>query len=269
MKKLIVLFLLVILTSCGSDEATPGFTRVLLNKNSDKAILDGGIFIGAANIEGIVGSYSVILDDENETAILEIPNGSYRFGGIGYAKNATSGNRISDDLRCGGASNGDIFNLNGQTLELTLVFDKATCTSDYFAPLNERDPGDATEIPLVRFASCSGALPTSAGAGCAPGTSLGGVVSFLAGSAGVTEETLTSNIIAIGAGTVVTPGANLTMRIPGGNDIVFPVLITTLNKKYFFPFGFNNGTKAVDDAVGEGVAFYNSTTDILEVYIKD
>ena len=128
--------------------------------------------VGAANIERIPGkSFSALLTDENQTVVLEIPNGSYRFGAIGYTKSG-NGSKISNNLRCAGANNGAIYNLNGQTIVLDLVLSQETCTDALFGPLSERDAGHPTNVPQIEFASCTGALPTAAEAGCTGGSGI-------------------------------------------------------------------------------------------------
>lgn len=261
-----ILFFTILFNSCG-DQRQVDFTRVIIRK-PDKAILDGGIFFGAQNVEGIGEQYGAFLDDEEDFAVLEIPNGSYRFGGIGYTKNATSGNKISDNLRCGASEEGKVYTLNGQTLELNLTFSKAICESEFFAKSTERDPGDATKIPLVEFGSCSGALPTAAGGTCAAG-SAGFVLALYQLEVG--GRKIQSNAFAIGAGdNTPTGGATLLIRIPPGNGVVFPVVFFNGSKSYLFSKGLSHGvTTPTSAATGEGVAFFNSGTDRYEVFLKD
>ncbi|MCP4912174.1 MAG: hypothetical protein GY909_03565 [Oligoflexia bacterium] len=257
------------LFACGSESNNPGFTKVILGKTSDKAILDGGIVVGAANIEGVIGSHAEILADENDIAVMEIPNGSYRFGGIGYTANTTSGNKISQNIRCAGANNGAVYNLNGQTIELTLDFSETACTNTLFAKSTERDPAANSTIPKVRFAMCSGALPTAAGAGCTGPGLTGGIVYLLNYVNGETTENIQSQTIAIGNGTVISTGTNKEMRIPVGNGIPVPVMIVTPGPKYYiFGKGLSQGTFSTDGQTSNGVSFYNATTDIVEVYLQ-
>lgn len=266
-----VFFLLgmLFLFACGSETNKSGYTKVVLGKVANKAVLDGGIVVGAANIEGVIGSHAEILTDENDVAVMEIPNGSYRFGGIGYTANATSGNKISLNIRCAGANNGAVYNLNGQTIELNLDFSESACTNTLFAKSTERDPAANSTIPKVRFAMCSGALPTAASAGCTGPGATGGIVYLLNFVNGETTEQIQSETIAIGNGSVVTTGANKEMRIPVGNGIPVPVMVVTPGPKYYvFGKGLAQGTFSTDGETSNGVSFYNSTTDIVEVYLQ-
>lgn len=148
----------IILTGCGeafekfSREQTPGYTDVVIGRGATgapfaKDILNGGLMIYAMSPDGGY-TKSAYMPTETGSTIMRLPNGSYKFYGLGWDTATLSTNPF-----CGRGNLGQTVALNGTAQTVQIYVDQTSCADSFFSDSNFIMSGAPTALHVVFCAS--------------------------------------------------------------------------------------------------------------------
>jgi hypothetical protein len=112
-----------------SDSSTTQVSFTTQNAGLLTATLPGGILVYAEREQDFLKA-SLKLDDENDSSILNLPNGTYEFLAVGWPSPGLTGNpKCGFHIQPGGP-----VALTGAPVTVTIDLTNANCDDDYFAP---------------------------------------------------------------------------------------------------------------------------------------